>query len=261
MSTGTAVCIPDRLLRPSAGLPDTSNILRVCNRDLVCLPCQLHTLLGTNQLRLSRANKQLHDETAFIPCTVTTFSVHNLYYLRTFLQITGSPGRKALNSLLFVWKLPEEETHTLQMYTNEYETYTMLLECYGLKELDINVDISNLLPWRGNGNPRTAVLNYLHEIPSIELLYGLRGLRNVRISWTHVQGLEGMEDWVRWMVGLWRLPHGAGSGNAGAGNGLNCIATCNGSIIAICIGFPQSSLTSLRFPHMLGSKRRLTDRV
>lgn len=58
------------------------------------------------------------------------------------------------------------------------------------------------------------MLNLLQELPSIELMYGLRGLREVTISWKDVPGLGGMEDWARWIVGLWRLPHGVGGEKA-----------------------------------------------
>jgi hypothetical protein len=102
ISTCMAVCILDRLLRSSEDLSGTSNVLRECHRDLICLPGQLHKLLETNQLALSRANKQLHDETALMPYIITTFSVHKLYYLQAFLGIIGRAGRNALSSLRFV---------------------------------------------------------------------------------------------------------------------------------------------------------------
>lgn len=154
ISRSAVVCVPDRLLRPSEDLHGRDELLRECTRDLICLPCQLHNILRTGDIGLSRANKQLHNETALIPYTVTTFSVHDLYYLQTFLKIIDKPGREALRALRIGWKLPEEEAHALQMYTNIYETYTMLLECSCLKKLSLEIDVVNLLTWRGNGNPR-----------------------------------------------------------------------------------------------------------
>jgi hypothetical protein len=73
------------------------------------------------------------------------------------------------------------------MYADFYETYTMLLECCCLKELDIDINVVSLLTWHRNSYPMTAMLNYLYEPPSIEIIYGLRGLRNVRILWTQMQ--------------------------------------------------------------------------
>lgn len=122
VSTAAVVCVPDRLFRPSEDLSGSTEVLRRCTKDLICLPCQLHNILQTGDIGLSRANKQLHNEMALIPYTVTAFSVHNLYYLQTFLSIIGKPGREALRSLRFEWKLPEEEAHALQMYTNVYES-------------------------------------------------------------------------------------------------------------------------------------------
>lgn len=208
------VCILDHLLRPSKDFPDTSSIFRQCSRKLICLPCQFHDLLGTGHLGLSRANKQLHDETSLVPYTITTFSVHNVYYLNVFLKIIGKPGREVLRSLRFGWKLPEEEAHALGIYTDVKETFTILVECSSLKKLKVDLDVVNLPTWRWNGDPRSTMLNYLHEIPYMELVYQLRGVKDMEISWMHVQGLEGMEMWARTLAGYWRLPIGGIHGDA-----------------------------------------------
>ena len=202
------VCVPDLLLRPSSDFPDANNILRACSKDIICLPCQFHDLLGTGHLGLFRANKQLHDENVLTPYIENTFKVHNLYYLNVFLKIVGAGGRKALRSLHFIWKLPEEEAHSLQIYTDIKETYDLLAQCCHLTELHVELDIINLLTWCGNGNPRPAMLNYMQEIPSIELMYRLRGLKDIKISWKHIQGLEGMEVWARTLAGYWCMPYG-----------------------------------------------------
>ena len=202
------VCVPDSLLRPSEDLPDTKNVRRECSEDVICLPCQLHGILGSGSIGLSRASKQLHAETALIPYTVNTFNLHNLYYLRVFLELIGEKGRQSLKSLKFSWRLPEEEAHALGTYTSVVEAYILLGECKSLVELSAELDVINMLTWRGNGNPRSSMLNYVLEIPHIARIYELRGLKDVTNAWTQCEGLQGMEDWAKTLAGYWRLPHG-----------------------------------------------------
>ena len=203
------VCIPDRLLRPSEDIPDPANVLRECSAETICLPCQLHDLLGTSHPGLSRASKQLHSETALIPYKVNTFSLHNLYYLQTFLRLVGGKGRQSLKSLQFVWKLPEEDAHALGAYTSVRDTYMLLCECCSLTELSVELDVVNMLTWRGNGKPRSAMLKLIKELPCLELVYELRGPKEIKIGWKHCKGLQGMETWAKELAGHWRLPHGA----------------------------------------------------
>ena len=208
------VCIRDRLLRPSEELPDTNSVRRQCTAELVCLPCQLHELLGTGHIGLSRANKQLHLETMLIPCTVNTFNVHNLYYLHAFLSLIGQKGRQSLKSLSFSWRLPEEDAKALGAYTAEDETYTLLGECRSLTKLHVDLDIMNMLTWRGDGTERSTMLSYLYLIPHIALVYELRGLKDVKIGWESCPGLEGMDRWAKVLAGYWRLPHSTESWSA-----------------------------------------------
>lgn len=157
---------------------------------------------------LSRANKQLHDETALIPYAINTFSVHNLYYLYAFLKVIGPAGWKALRSLQFTWKLPEEEAHALKQYTPIQHTYALFNECTNLNDIAMGIDVVNLLTWRSNGNPRSVSLKYLNEIPDIEMLCQLRGLKEITLSWPDIQGLHWMEKWARAVMGIWRMPRG-----------------------------------------------------
>ena len=208
------VCVPDHLLRPSEDLADTKNVLRACGDDIICLPCQLHSILRTGNVGLSRACKQLHEETALVPYLVNTFNIHNLYYLQTFLEIIGERGRQNLRSLKFAWRLPEEEAHALGTYTSTEHTYTLLGECVSLVELSVDLDLVNMLSWRENGNPRSSMLNYVFEIPHIALMYELRGLKNIRVGWKHSEGLQEVENWEKTLAGYWRLPHGVGGESA-----------------------------------------------
>ncbi|KAK4550064.1 hypothetical protein LTR36_003031 [Oleoguttula mirabilis] len=190
------VCIADRLLRPSAGPGSTRDVVRTCYSDLVCLPCQLHDLVGIPCNSLSRVNQQLHRETAFTAYTVNTFSAHNLYYLQAFLKLIGADARQHLRSLRFIWKLPEEEAHSLGLYTATTTTYRLLGECTALVRLDVEMDINNLLAWKGSGDGRERMLGYLHEVPNIEWMHELRGLKDVKLSWRRLEGFEGMHGWT-----------------------------------------------------------------
>ncbi|KAK5116303.1 hypothetical protein LTR85_009275 [Meristemomyces frigidus] len=208
------VCIPDRLLRPSADLPSTKDVVRTCHTDLTCLPCQLHALVGTASCGISRVSQQLHRETALTPYVVNTFSVHNLYYLQAFLELIGYGARQHLRSLRFIWRLPEEEAHSLGLYTATATTYRLLHECRALVKLDVEMDVYNLLTWMQSVDEREQMLQYLHEVPNIEWMYELRGLKDIIFGWRPLDGSEGMHDWVCWLIGVWRLPKGAQSTNA-----------------------------------------------
>lgn len=173
------------------------------------VPCQLHELLGVMSCGLARVSKQLHSETAGVPYAVNTFSLHNLYYLQTFLQVIGEKGRHNLKSLRFQWKLPEEDALSLGLCTNVQQTYRLLAECKSLVNVDVEIDAKNLLIWRGSGKPRSEMLNYLYELPHLDVLYGLRGMQQIKISWKTSAGLIGMEAWAKYLINFWSLPHGA----------------------------------------------------
>lgn len=204
------VCITDHLLRPSKDLDLTAGMLRECAHELVCLPCQLHDMIGAFPFELSRASRQLHDETAMIPYAVNTFSTHNLYYLQAFLRIAGEQGRRHLKSLRFDWKLPEEDAHATGAYTDVNSTYNLLASCTNLTKLNVDLHVRNMLSWRANGNPRTEPLSNLSELRFIDQVFGLRGLKEVTIGWQDEHGLVGMDAWVSYLVGCWRLKPGQG---------------------------------------------------
>lgn len=200
------MCVPDRLLRPSQDLFDTKSVRRKCSAHIMCLPCQLHDLLGTGNSGLSRANKQLHSETALVPYKVNTFSLHNLYYLQAFLEVIGKRGRQYLKSLHFSWSLPEEDAHALGAYTTVEDAYMLVGECTSLTKLVVELDMVNMLKWCGDGYPRWIMLKYVEELPYIALVYELRGLKDIKIGWKPCEGLQGMEQCAKDLAGHWRLP-------------------------------------------------------
>ncbi|KAK3716692.1 hypothetical protein LTR37_006322 [Vermiconidia calcicola] len=128
-----------------------------------------------------------------------------MYYLHTFLNIIGWEGRQSLRSLNFDWKLPEEEAHALGLYTSARATYVLLSECRMLTSLSVELDVVNMLTWQEDGDQRPVPFSYIHEIPHIELMYSLRGLKDITIGWKNCQGLEGMEGWAKTLGGCWRL--------------------------------------------------------
>ncbi|KAF2164516.1 hypothetical protein M409DRAFT_56770 [Zasmidium cellare ATCC 36951] len=202
------VCVNDNLLRPSTDMPDLNDVLHTCTADLVCAPCQIHEALGTGSLALSSACVQLHSETLPITYKVNHFSVHNLYYLQAFLTIIGDAGRKSVKSLRFDWKLPEDESHALDTFADSPTAYMLLLQCKQLTTLWIDLDVVNLLSWGEDGERNGVVKRDMSETRGIALMYSLRGLEEIRVRWKNVEGLV-MEDWVKAMMGVWRLPHGA----------------------------------------------------
>lgn len=183
-------------------------MVRTCYSDHTCLPCQLHILIGTASCGLSGVSQQLHHETAFVPYMVNTFSVHSLYYLQAFLEIIGPAARRHLSSLRFVWKLPEEEARSFGLYTATATAYRLLAECKALTKLDVEMDVPNLLTWTQRGAERGQMLRYLEEVPNIELMCDLRGLKDVKFGWHPLPGFLGMHEWVCWLLGVWRLPEG-----------------------------------------------------
>ena len=52
------------------------------------------------------------------------------------------------------------------------------------------------------------MLRFLTELPHIECLNDLRGLRDVKLSWHATEGLQGMHHWACAMIGVWRLQKG-----------------------------------------------------
>lgn len=94
----------------------------------------------------------------------------------------------------------------------------LLSECKSLRKLSVDLDVVNMLTWRGSGSPRSVPLSYLHEIPHIAIVYRLRGLKNINIAWKDYVGLEGMENWATTLAGCWRLPMGTDGANAVAVN-------------------------------------------
>ncbi|KAK4499481.1 hypothetical protein PRZ48_009996 [Zasmidium cellare] len=199
------VCVNDNLLRPSTDMPDLGNVLQCCTCNYICTPCQLHEALGTGSMALASACKQLHAETLPITYKMNQFSLHNLYYLMAFLSIIGDAGRKCVKSLRFDWKLPEDESHALETFVSHAKAYMLLLQCKQLTTLWIDLDVVNLLSYRGDGQRYRVMKRDMSETKAIGLMYSLRGLEEIRVRWRHVEGLV-MEDWVKAMMGVWRLP-------------------------------------------------------
>lgn len=198
------VCIWDSLLGPSKDLPSVIFVNRVCTDNIICVPCRLHNLLGTSMCGLSRVSRQLHSETATVPYMVNTFSLHNLYYLQAFLHVIGLNGRKRLKSLKFNWRFPEEEAIPLNIYTAAGTIWRLLVECVALDRLDVQMDVLNVLTWQGNGTTRAEPLGSFDEMPHVQTLCKLRDLKEVRFAWEHCDGLEGMPDFVRYLIAIWR---------------------------------------------------------
>ena len=208
------VCVPDRLLRSSEDFNPAEGVLRECFADVVCLPCQLHNVLGTASSGLSQVCQQLHRETALAPYQVNTFSVHNMYYLQSFLQVIGATARKRLRSLHFVWRLPEHEAKSLDQRTDMMTTFGLLFECTALCRLDMEVDVRNLLAWDEDGDERTYPLHYIYEVPRSEYIYTIRGIKEARITWEDDEGLTGVGEWACHLIGVWRLARTADFGEA-----------------------------------------------
>ena len=187
------VCVRDRLLRPSDTLPDAKLVHQQCSSKITCSPCQIHDLLGTSSLGLSRACKQLHSETSLSPYTVNTFNVHNLYYLQASLSVIGEKGRQSLRSLKLYWRLSEEEAQPLIVYTSVKMPYVLLGECRSLLDLSVEIHVVKMLHKAGDGKRRPQMLNYLNEIPYVHRVFELRGLKMISIEWRACEGLIGMD--------------------------------------------------------------------
>ncbi|KAF2772012.1 hypothetical protein EJ03DRAFT_211195 [Teratosphaeria nubilosa] len=202
------ICVRDGLLRPSKDL-GLDLILRECSYTTVCLPCQLHRALKVANSGLSGVSQQLHAETALIPYAINTFSVHNLYYLQTFLELIGEKGRKQLKSIAFKWKAPEDEAYALRIVMSHWRAYRLLLDCTTLTTLELEVNSYNLLSRKCDGRYKDYLLDSLDAVPSIELLYELRGLQDVKFGWVRDASSEGMIEWAESWIKLWRLPRGS----------------------------------------------------
>jgi hypothetical protein len=129
------VCVRDPLLRLSKDT-DLDKMLRHCYSNVICAPCQLFQAVGITPLGLSQTSQQMHSETALVPYAVNTFSLHNLQYLEMFLVLIGHRGRKNLKSLVFQWRLPEEEAQALGISTKEQRVYSLLAECTSLEKVE-----------------------------------------------------------------------------------------------------------------------------
>ncbi|KAH9826220.1 hypothetical protein Tdes44962_MAKER03603 [Teratosphaeria destructans] len=184
-------------------------IRRECSPDTVCLPCQLHRAARVANSGLARVSAQLHAETALVPYAVNTFSVHNLYYLQTFLELIGERGRKHLRSLAFQWRVPQDEAYSLRMVTSHWRAYRLLLDCTALTTLDVHVDAFNLLSRKCDGLFKDYLLDSLDHVPSIELLEELRGLQDIKFGWGREGAPKGMVEWAESWIKLWRLPRGS----------------------------------------------------
>lgn len=204
------ICVTDDILRPTPEFDAfTAPLTHTCTLHSACFPCQLHYELSTmGASGLSQTCKQLHAETRLVPYNITTFSVHNLYYLYAFLRVVGPSARAALKSLRFDWKLPEQEARALGLVTDVEATWGLLNECTTLVSLEVDLHVTNLLSWHDNGDERAQRLRWLGELPKIELLLIPRGLNKVVFAWEAVEGFQGMEEWVKVVVGVWSQPWG-----------------------------------------------------
>lgn len=95
---------------------------------------------------------------------------------------------------------------------NLHRTYKLLLDCTNLSTLWIDMDVVNLLTWRVNGLPRSAMLTDVSQMHAMEFMYGLRELKDIRIRWKKERGLV-MESWVKAVMGVWREPRESDGSN------------------------------------------------
>ena len=93
----------------------------------------------------------------------------------------------------------------LSLYKDVLKTYNLLADYKPLCQPQVEMDVINLLTWRGNDNPRTVIMQYLYQMPHVNVLYGLRGISDAKISWKRCEGLAGMQFWANYMIGLWSL--------------------------------------------------------
>lgn len=73
----------------------------------------------------------------------------------------------------------------------------------------MDMDVKNLLNWKGSGRKWKEPKQSLNEIPYLNVISKLRGLKKIKIAWKIQSGAFGMEDWAKTLAGYWRLPHGS----------------------------------------------------